>query len=80
MGSIGAYLSVQCPGASLYCGLLIAAAKYGEICGAEEIRKVPISEKILGFFKDNLLFFILGAAAIATAVTVILIVKKKMKN
>lgn len=51
-----------------------------EICGAEEIRKVPISEKILGFFKDNLLFFILGAAAIATAVTVILIVKKKMKN
>lgn len=51
-----------------------------EVCGAEEIRKVPISEKILGFFKDNLLFFILGAAAIATAVTVILIVKKKMKN
>ena len=51
-----------------------------EICGAREIREVPITEKLLEFFKDNILFFVLGAAATAVIITVISVLKKKAKN
>ena len=52
LGSIGACLSVQCSGASLYCGLLIAAAKYVSCCHLHQVAPLVEDCGILSVSRD----------------------------